>query len=166
MMLVTPPAFVVDLVAPWASLYADSKVVTTVVTFAHVGGLLVGGGIAIAADRSVLRASDGVSRQRVLDELTDAHRSVIGALAAILLSGALLAAADLEAHWASKVYWMKMLLVGLLLANGYRMRRIESRMIPAGVDAGHWSSLRGAAATSVTLWLLTTLAGVALVNFA
>ena len=47
------------LFAPWHSLYADSKTVASVVTGVHLVGLLFGGGLAVAADRSTLRALSG-----------------------------------------------------------------------------------------------------------
>ena len=42
--------------APWQATYSNSKAVSNAVTFAHLAGLLFGGGFAAAADRASLRA--------------------------------------------------------------------------------------------------------------
>jgi hypothetical protein len=53
-------------------------------------------------------------------------------------------------------------LVGLLMANGLLLFGAESRAL-AG-DGLAWDRLRLTAIVSITLWLLTTLGGVALPN--
>ena len=54
-MLVAPPQLLVDVAAPWASLYGDSNLLATIVTFLHIAPIVVGGGLAIALDRATLR---------------------------------------------------------------------------------------------------------------
>jgi len=161
------PASLVSLAEPWASYYSDSHLAQTVVTFAHVAGILVGGGIAIASDRTTLRVASDVDRRRHLIEVGQAHRIVIASLIVVVLSGLLLFASDVDAHWTSPIYWTKMALFIALLVNGARMRRIETA---AAADttpsSAHWSAFRGTAIMSLTLWLATTLAGVALINYA
>jgi hypothetical protein len=165
-MLAAPDALV-SMFEPWASLYGDSRAAQTLVTFAHVGGLLIGGGAAMAMDRATLRMASDVDRRRHLLEIGHAHRLVIGTLVVIALSGALLATADIEAFWSSRVYWTKMVLVIALLVNGARMNRIEAAALREPVvSSAHWSALRGTAITSLLLWLTITLAGVALINYA
>lgn len=167
MMLVAPPSSVVSLLEPWAGFYSDSQLTQTVVTFAHVGGLLVAGGIAIATDRATLRMASDVDRRRHLLEAAQVHRLVVTALVTVILSGILLVAADIEALWGSWIYWAKMLLVALLLANGWRMQRIEAAASRDAVPtAAQWNVVRGTAMTSLALWMATTLAGVALINYA
>src|SRR4029079_14973366 len=51
------PAALVALVQPWADLYSNNKVVSNPVMFVHLGGLLLGGGGAVAADRDTIRNS-------------------------------------------------------------------------------------------------------------
>jgi uncharacterized membrane protein len=165
--MIAAPAFLVSLAEPWADFHSDSHLAQTLVTFAHVGGILVAGGIAIATDRTTLRVASDVDRRRHLLEVSQSHRVVIAALVVVVLSGVLQFASDVEAHWSAPIYWVKMALVATLLINGARMRRIESA---AGADpvpsAAHWSAFRGTAITSLVLWLATTLAGVALINYA
>ena len=165
-MLAAPPALV-SLLEPWADFYGDSHLAQTLVTYAHVGGLLVGGGIAIATDRATLRMASDVDRRRHLMEVSQAHRVVVAALIVIVVSGLLLVTADVEAFWASPIYWTKLVLVALLLGNGARMRSIERSAATEPVpSSARWSALRGTAIASLVLWLATTLAGVALINYA
>lgn len=165
--MITPPASFVSLVQPWADYYSDSHLAQTLVTFAHIGGLVVGGGTAIAADRATLRMASDVDRRRHLLDVSQAHRLVITSLAVVVISGLLLFTSDLETHWGSPIFWTKMALVALLLANGARMQRIErSSATEPVVSAAHWSALRGTAIASLVLWLAITLAGVALINYA
>ena len=54
-----PP--IADLADSWSSIYSDSAAIKSAVGFAHVGGLLAGGGMAIAADRATLAAHRSAS---------------------------------------------------------------------------------------------------------
>jgi hypothetical protein len=165
--MIAPPAFLVSLTDPWASFYGDSHLVQTLVTFAHVGGLVIGGGVAIATDRGTLRMASDVDRRRHLLEVSQVHRLVITSLVVIVVSGVLLFASDLEAHWESPVFWIKMALIVALLINGGRMRRIETAAAADPVpSAAQWGAFRGTAIASLVLWLAISLAGVALVNYA
>jgi uncharacterized membrane protein len=169
MMLIAPPASLVRLLEPWTQLYNDSKLVETLVMFGHVGGLVVAGGLAIATDRGTLRAApwSDVARKHHLDELSVLHRTVITALAVTLASGLLLFAADIETFWASWIFWVKMALVVMLLANGARMKGVETRLrVDSSAGSPHWASLRTSARASLTLWLTIAFAGVALLNYA
>ena len=170
------PAIVQSLVTiakPWAGLYGDSVAVSSAVTFAHVGGMLFGGGLAIASDRATLRALKGSAddRSRLLTELSSSHRWVLTALAVIFVSGLLLALSDVKTFAVSGVYWIKMGLVALLLLNGAVLQRTEQELRrdslrdPAAPDVKRrWSRLRLTAITSIALWTLIALAGVILVE--
>jgi len=168
-MLAAPPEALVRLVEPWSSFYSDSSLAQTLVTFGHLAGLLIGGGSAIAADRNTFRALawKDVGRAHHLAELHHLHRLVLGALTAVVITGLLLLTADLETYWGSWIYWVKMGLFLSLLVNGAMMQRAE-RALRADSSAGApaWAQLRATAAVSIALWLLTTFAGVALLNFA
>lgn len=152
---------------PWSHVYASSKIVATLVTFGHVASLLLAGGLAVATDRATLRALRlaAAERGRHLEELAGAHRMVVGGIALSLVTGLLLFAADVESFYASWVFWVKMLMIAVLLANGYVMTEAE-RVLRADAAEGSpaWGRLRRAALVSMMLWYSITLAGVALVN--
>jgi hypothetical protein len=152
---------------PWAEWYSHTKPVQVGVEFLHVGGLLVGGGFALASDRAVLRAlrSDLDQRKRVLRELSTIHAPVVAALGVSAISGVLLLASDAGTFLVSPVYWTKMTLVLLLLANGYAVKHAEQRL-NADPSPGNraWPRLKLGAVASIALWLSTTLAGVILLN--
>jgi hypothetical protein len=152
------------LIDDWASLYSHYPLLRTCVGFLHVGGLLVGGGFAIAADRLTALAArqDGPIRNGQLQLLRSTHGIVLAGLAALIVSGVLLLGADLDMYLYSKVFWIKMGMFGLLLGNGVLLVRAE-RAIDRGNTLG-WTRLRAASTFSLILWLATTLAGVALPN--
>lgn len=154
---------------PWAELYSHSRTIETVVQFAHIGGLLLSGGLAIAADRGTLRALHlaATERHAHLRELAAVHRLVLGGLATVVVSGAALFASDVETYSESWVFWVKMAFVMLLLANGLAMTRAERALVPATPDdSPQWTILRRAAVSSLTLWIAVTALGVALTNYA
>jgi uncharacterized membrane protein len=157
-------ASLAHLASTWIAWYSDSPVLRTSIAFAHVAGLLLGGGAAIVEDRamlSALRQDEQVRRQRVEHQRL-AHRIVLIGLAIAVVSGLLLFAADWDTYLVSKVFWTKMVLVALLLANGLGLTRAEAAAVRG--DSHAWTRLRRGAIVSLTLWFLTTLAGTALPN--
>lgn len=165
-----PPAGLVELFDPWAGFYGDSVLLPTLVTFAHIAALVFAGGLAVTLDRATLRAARGSSeaRWRQLKELESAHRLVLMGLGLSLVTGVLMLTADLETYWGSWIFWTKMGLIAVLLANGYRMTTLESRIAstPNAADDQGWRGLRLTAAISILLWFVIAFAGVALVNMA
>lgn len=155
------------LLAPWQSLFSNSKVVSGAVTYAHLAALLFGGGFAVAADRAALRAGRGApeNRRQLLNDLADVHRPVLIGLTVLALSGVLLFTADVETFASSPVFWTKAALVALLVGNGYRLLRTE-RALRARDDLDVtdplWRRLRGTAVASMTLWAAVVLVGTAL----
>src|SRR5215831_11696615 len=113
----------------WNSFYSNHAVIRTFISFFHIGGLVLGGGCAIAADRMTLRTARGSAAERSyqLDALRSTHRIVLVSLAAVAFSGLLLFAADSETFLHSRFFWMKMGLVVALMANGYLLTRAERR---------------------------------------
>jgi uncharacterized membrane protein len=146
----------------WEHLYSHSAVLRTLIGFAHIAGLVIGGGMAIVADRATLSAyRRGDGRGAELATIRSAHRIVIGGLAVVAVSGALLLASDLDTYLHSRIFWIKMALVGLLLVNGFALTTFSRR---ADADDLKWRQLAYAAGISLSLWLLTTLTGAALPN--
>ena len=152
------------LLASWESIYANSAVLRTVIAFAHIAGLVAGGGAAIVADRAALfiRRRPAAERALVLTGIRNTHRVVIAGLAAIIVSGSLLLAADSETLLHSWVFWTKMALLLLLLVNGALVGYAERKASAGSAQA--WSWIAWTAAASLALWMLTTLAGAALPN--
>jgi uncharacterized membrane protein len=166
-MIFATPEALARLAEPWNKFYSHSKTASTIVTFLHIAPLVIGGGIAIALDRASLRLrhDEPGARERHLAELGSVHPLVIAALTISILSGLALLASDLDTFLGSWVFWVKMVLVAALLANGFIMTRLERRLAaPGGGTSDQWGRLRGIAITSLTLWLTITLAGVVLAN--
>ena len=158
---------------PWAALFSDSRAISSTVIFFHLGGLLFAGGLAVASDRATFRALRGTEhdRSRLLEDLANAHAWVLAGLSVIFASGLLLALSDVKTFGKSPIYWTKMSLVVLLLANGSLLQRTEQKLRAGGLLTPSraprqqlWSRLRFAAATSMALWTAIVLAGVILVG--
>ena len=152
-------ALLPHIIARWARLYADSKVVSTSFTYLHLAGVLVGGGFAIAADRGALRLPPerGPERSSDLASLTTVHRWVIAGLALTFVTGLFMLLADLDTFLPSVVFWTKMGLIALLLVNGYVKLRDEAALLN-GVDSA-WRRLRRTTVWSLVLWFAVLLAG-------
>jgi len=155
---------------PWQRLYGHSPLVATLVLFTHIAALLAGGGLALAADRATLRvdATNAAARERHLAELAAVHRPIGIALVAAFASGALLFLADVEGFATSRVFWIKLGIVALLIGNGVVIRRVERALRDARASAPDstcdrlWRRRRANAVTSVVLWFVLVLAGTAL----
>ena len=146
-----------NLAQPWATLFSNSRVVSSGVMFTHLSGLLLGGGGAVAADRASLRAVRASPTQQSshLSELRLVHRAVLWGLSITFASGLMLAAADVETYATLPAFWIKMGLIALLLGNGVSMQRAE-RALAAGVTA--WRRLHVTALVSLVLWFAVLLA--------
>lgn len=80
---------------------------------------------------------------------------------ASLLSGLGLFVLHTEAYLTSGIFWIKILLVGVLLGNGLVMQVAERDAREAASESA-WARLRGTAFASTALWSVVTLAGVLL----
>jgi hypothetical protein len=154
---------------PWAALYGESAGLQAGVVFLHLGGLLIGGGGAVAEDLATLRAARGdpARRGERLNLLGMAHRTVLFGLALTAATGVLMLGADFEALAGSAVFWAKMGLVAVLLANGALMMRAETGARSPGPRGDRaWRMLTRAAAASAFLWFLILLVSVLLTQSA
>ncbi len=143
----------VDIVARWAHLYSDHKTVSTAVTYVHLAGVLLGGGIAVAADRDVLASVPSPDLMGVRPP----HRLIVTALVVIGTSGLLMLFADLHTYVTSPVFWTKMGCVLLLIGNG-AVRLKAERTARQGVMTA-WHRLRSTSIASLVLWFVILLAG-------
>ena len=158
------PGFLSKALETWAAFYADYGFVRTTVGFLHVGGLVLGGGCAIAADRMTLIGvrRKPAERRALLQDLRRTHRVVVAGLACVIVSGFLLFAADTGTFLNSILFWIKMGLFALLMANGLLLLRAERAA--ALDDVRGWSMLTATSIMSIALWFLITLLGAALPN--
>lgn len=151
-----------ELIDTWSSVYSNSPALRSAIGFAHVGGLLTGGGCAIAADLATMRAmrrgSEAVAHEAT--RLHDVHRVVIASLAAVVASGLLLMCADIDAYLVSTTFWIKMAAVVALAINGAWLMRAGDR----AANHGQVHHLQFASVASLLLWTGTTLLGATLPN--
>jgi hypothetical protein len=140
-------------VARWAHLYSDNRAVSSTVTYLHLAGVLLGGGVAVAADRAVLVGTHPDSP----DVGAPVHRWVLIGLAIIVASGVFMMLADLHTYLTSAVFWTKMVLTVLLLGNGYVRLQAERAVLRGAAVA--WQRLRSTSIASLVLWFLILLAG-------
>lgn len=159
-MTVAAPPVLTHAAEAWSAFYDDHRILQIAVLFAHVAGLVLGAGAALAADRAILAAARGTTdRPACLAELARTHRVVTRALALVVLSGMLLTLTDLETFLASRVFYLKGAFFVLLLVNGLVLLQAERRAERAAGERA-WRTLRASAIASSVLWLATILLGV------
>jgi hypothetical protein len=147
------------LLARWAHFYGQTRAVSATVTYLHLGGILLGGGLAIAADVAALRLSPKTVPDwpGELDRLAAVHRWVVGGLALIFGSGVVMILAQVGSFATSGVFWVKMGLVALLIGNGYARLRCEIALRRGTV--ARWGWFRRTSIASLLLWFLILLVG-------
>ena len=148
----------------WNSIFSNHALLRTAVNFIHVGGLMLAGGCAITADLATIEAIrvGPIGRSSQLHVLKRTHTIVVTGIAALVVSGLLLFAADADMFLHSRIFWLKMGLMAMLLLNGVLMLLGERRVLRG--DTRAWKRLHRVAVSSLLLWFLTTLAGTALTN--
>ncbi len=153
---------IASLTQPWADLYGGSSLLQGLVTFLHIGGVVVAGGLALATDRATFRvlAKPAEIRREHISELGAVHGPVLWGIGVVLVSGAALMFADVETFLSSWLFWLKMGLLAILLVNGLTLKGAEKRLARDPGSAGGWKRLRWAAGRSVALWTIVLLLGV------
>jgi hypothetical protein len=138
----------------WSSYYGNHQLASVTIRYLHLAGLLLGGGTALFADRRVLgvRRAGAEAQEEVLEELSRLHTPIVSCLFVVGAAGILMTTADTATFLVSKLYWIKMALVGLLVANGVLLLRVERRARHIGVVAG-WPRLVAVSTISAVLWL-------------
>jgi len=136
--------------ASWNSYYGNHQALSVAIRYVHLAALLVGGGTALAIDREVfvLRRSTSQVRDATIARLNSAHSLVIGSIVFIVVSGVLMAAADVETYLVSSTFWIKMALVAILLVNGAVLARAGRRTAAGG------RRLAVVSVVSAILWLV------------
>jgi len=145
-----------DAVTWWAVYYSDHQMVSLTVQYLHLAGILIGGGAAIAADREILaaaRVNDRDCRAAAVSVVQHAHRVVGSSLGVMAVSGVLMAMADWTTFASSTLFWIKMGLVGVLLANGAGLMA-AGRLHAASQPTHIWRRIVAASGVSFLLWLL------------
>ncbi|HKP14754.1 MAG TPA: hypothetical protein VJT85_01755 [Gemmatimonadaceae bacterium] len=160
-------------VEPWRRLYSQSPLLSTVILFGHLGGLLAAGGLAVAAERATLRLdpNDDSERRRHLADLERLRLPVWSAFGVAVVSGALLFLADVEAFATSPIFWTKMSLVGLLIGTTCVTTRLDTALRrDDGMSRGsedherRWRRRRAGAIVTAVLWFGLVLVGAALAS--
>jgi hypothetical protein len=138
----------------WSSLYSDHTNLSNAITFLHLAGLIVGGGAAVTTDRQILKAwrAGGDRRHAVLDDVSAVHAFVIGGLVLTILTGALMMFADFDTFRASKLFWIKMGGVGVLIVNGALLGWAE-RLARQTSGRRGWPVLATISTISLFAWL-------------
>jgi hypothetical protein len=165
----------VNAVQPWQTLYSEHTSVSTAVLFVHPASLVASAGLAFATDRALLQTSarDEGERARRLSDLALTHRPVVIALTTSFLSGVLLLLADLKAFVGMPAFWIKMVLILLLMANAVFMMRHEGQFRAMTATANGtepsetgalWQRIRRHALASLTLWFAIVLASTAMTS--
>jgi hypothetical protein len=156
------PEFLTHAAEGWARSYGTHKAISIGVAFVHFSGLLLGGGAAVAADRETLKAAREADPIRAdhLRFLGTVHAIAVGGLVLLFASGTALFLSDLDTFWDTRVFWVKMALVVLLLGNGLVMRRAER--LAASAPARAWPRLTATSIVSLVLWFAIVLASTVL----
>lgn len=156
----TLPVWLVSLTDTWGSYYGNHQLVSVTVQYLHLAGLVIAGGMALTTDwrvwRSTIRGSH--DRQEALAAIRASHKTVAPALALVFATGLLLTAADLSTFLESRVFWIKMGLIALLMLNGLSLLGAESAVSRTAGTRG-WSWLLTASGASLILWLLVLFVG-------
>ncbi len=149
------------LIARWAHLYEDNKLVSAGVTWVHLAGILLGGGAAVVADREALWFDPADEhRARDLARWRSVHTWVIAGLALTFASGLLMLFSDLKTFLPAALYWIKMGLVVVLLGNGWIRLKAERRLEIGG--DGALRAFRATSVVSLVLWFTILLLGMLL----
>ncbi|MDR0787152.1 MAG: hypothetical protein LBG44_04735 [Gemmatimonadota bacterium] len=157
-----------DLFAPWAGFVEHHHALSATLVGLHLMALVIGGGVGIAADWNVLRVRPGDMTGRLTrrEDIAAVHRVVLAGVTVLFATGVLITASELDEFLETPVFWIKLVLVALLVVNGAMMTRRE-KLLPGRTEAaytgdGEWGRVRLHAIFSLVLWIATAVAGLVL----
>ncbi len=144
----------------WSGYYGNHPFVSVFVRFAHLSAIALGGGSALLTDLWVLKAKNAqlTEKESVFQSLRRIHGYVIPWIAVLVVTGILMTLADFDTFWNSRIYWIKMALVAMLIMNGVTLLLAEHRTRRIGLAAG-WRRLVRVSMISFILWITTLFAG-------
>ena len=137
---------------PWRSAVSHSVALSTALLFVHLSALMCAGGFSLVADYALLRAPTAG------DLATDTRRFASRALSVVAASGVALFLSDVSAFADLPTFWIKMVLVGLLLVNA------RGAMRSGRSAARDLRRCRRHARASVALWFCTLALGTMLMS--
>jgi hypothetical protein len=157
------PPVLIGLLSWWTDYYGDHRLISVSIRFLHLAGIVLAGGTGLFSDRRVLRAARTRSEppEAVLAFLGKTHTHVIAWLLVVIITGALMTAADTATFLVSLVYWIKMAAVALLVVNGTALVLLERRAARRGA-AAVWPHVILASSLSAIFWLGALFMGVLL----
>lgn len=138
----------------WSSLYSNHTNLSNGIVFLHLAGLIVGGGAAVTTDRQILKAwrAGGERRRAVLDDVSAVHAFVIGGIVLMIVTGALMMLADWDTFLASRLFWVKMAGVSILIVNGAVLGWAE-RLARQSSGRRGWPVLATVSTISLVMWI-------------
>jgi hypothetical protein len=145
----------------WATYYSDHQLISMLIRYVHLAALMVGGGTALAIDRVVLgtaRTRTDDRRRAAWQAMQGSHRVVVPSLVVVAFTGVLMTAADWTTFEVSRLFWIKMVTFGLLIANGAALVAAERRYSQS-TDVDVWRRVVIASGASVLLWMIVLLIG-------
>lgn len=146
-------------IAWWSSYYGNHQLLSVTIRFLHLAAIVLGGGAGLWTDWQVMKAARGkLEKEAVMKWLSRAHAYVVPWMAVLALTGVLMMAADTATFFSSKVFWAKIVLVFLLVSNGFALVLLEGRARQWGIDSV-WSKLVLVSCMSALLWQTTLFAG-------
>jgi hypothetical protein len=149
------------IIESWAEYYGNHQLASVAIRFFHLTGIVLGGGAGLITDWQIMKSAFKVNADFdiLLKQLSRAHYYVVPWMFVLALTGALMTAADAHSFLVSKVYWIKISLIALLVFNGIALLLLESRIRRAGIQAV-WGKLTAVSSISAILWQTILFVGV------
>jgi hypothetical protein len=154
------PGLPAGMIGAWSAYYESHALLSVTLRFLHMSAIVLGGGAGVWTDWQILKAakSGTAEREAVLKLLSRSHMYVVPWMLVLVVTGALLTAADTRTFFVSKVFWVKIAMVALLVSNWVLLLILESRARQFGIKTV-WSKLVLTSCLSALFWQTTLFAG-------